>query len=201
MLTADSRVTRTSGQQVRTKFDRRFLIVFALACAFLLAPWPGCGRGVGAAFSIWANAVIRVLGTGAPANQLFSPSTPTEARVHGEWAVWLSRRDLPTELSPRARVDTRLLVYTPVALFLALWLATTLPRRRKLAHLCVGLAVVQTRLAAAILLAPGPVARVVWLVLISPPVMTYATPLLAWWAALAVTEPRQWRWPPGRPQT
>src|SRR5258708_21630560 len=34
----------------------------------------------------------------------------------------------------------------------------------------------------------GLLAEVVWWVLIAPPVMSYATPLLAWWVALAITE-------------
>ncbi len=189
MSAASRHIAGDSGRRLRPTLNRRSVIVFVLACGVLLAPWPGYGRAAGAAFSVWANGIVGVLGVGAPANQLFSPLTPAEASVHGDWAVWLSRRDLPPGESPKAAIDTRILAYTPVALFLALWLATSLPRRRKLVHLGVGLSVVLARLALAILLAPGPVARIAWLVLVSPPVMTYATPLLAWGGALAVTTP------------
>ena len=52
--------------------DRRAVLVFALALAGLLAPWPGLGRGFAFVFCGYANGVTGVLGLGGDAAPRFS---------------------------------------------------------------------------------------------------------------------------------
>jgi hypothetical protein len=171
--------------------DRRAVIVFALLTILLLAPWPGWGRRFGAGFSCYGNGLV-ALTEGGGAAPRFRPSAPHEvsAADGGDWAVVLT---LGEQVFP---LDTRIIAYTPLAIFLALALATPVARRRKAAILAGGFAFLLARLAFAVLvpLQRGSEARslvgIAWTVLIATPVMSYASPLAVWWVAVALTTPR-----------
>jgi len=180
----------------------RPVLMFAALVIVLLGPWPGYGRAFGVLFSAYGNGVVRALGLGGSSAPRFAPPTPLARRDPevGDWVVTLSvaGADAGDQVMP---LDARILGYTPLAIFLALTVATPIGRRRKLKVLAIGLAFLLARLAVAIALpvaralgaaspgwASGLLAEVVWWVLIAPPVMSYATPLLAWWVALAITE-------------
>jgi hypothetical protein len=186
--------------------DKRAAAVFALALALLLAPWPVLGRAFGAVFSVYANGVTRGLGLGGEATPRFSlpPRGQATAEDGGDWAVQLAA---PTDGAAVADgapmlLDTRVLGYTPIAVLLALAAASRLARRRRLQVFAFALACLLARTATAIALpvartfegaragwAFGPVAELAWFGLIMPPVMSYATPLLAWWTGFALTTP------------
>jgi hypothetical protein len=186
--------------------DKRAALIFAVALALLLAPWPLLGRAFGALFSAYANGVTRVLGLGGEATPRFSlpPGGEAPAEDGGAWAVQLTARGADGAAPESAPVflDTRVLGYTPVAVLLALAAASRLPRRRRLEVFAFALACLLARTAAAIALpvartfegaraawAFGPFAELLWFGLIMPPVMSYATPLLAWWTGFALTTP------------
>jgi len=105
-----------------------------------------------------------------------------------------------------APLDTRILAYTPLAIFVALAFATPVPLRRRGIIFAVGLACLLARLAFAVLVplsrAFGSgrsdstlawLAEVGWTVFVSPPVMSYATPLAAWLLGVVLTTPRRAR--------
>jgi len=170
--------------------DRRAVLVFALLTILLLAPWPGWGRRFGAGFSAYGNGLVALTGGGATAS--FRPSTAHEvsAADGGDWAVVLMAGEQAFPL------DTRIIAYTPLAIFLALALATPVARRRKAAILGGGFAFLLARLAFAVLvpLQRSSEARslvgLAWTVLIATPAMSYAAPLAVWWVAVALTTPR-----------
>lgn len=169
---------------------RRSLLAFAALIVLLLGPWPGTGRVFGTLFSGYANGVVRVLHLGDGWAPRFVPEPSAAKDEGGEWTVGLSETPL----------DTRILGYTPLAVFLALTLASSVAVRRKLVMLGIGLTLLLARLAVAIALpvsralsgptagAPvGTLSEVIWWVFIDQPAMSYAAPMLAWWIALTVT--------------
>jgi hypothetical protein len=170
---------------------RRALFVFAALVVVLLAPWPRLGRAFGVAFSGYSNALVAIAGFGPPAPRFGLPAPGVvDPADGGDWAVMLTAGDRATPL------DTRIIAYTPIAIFLALALVTPGPRRRRLLVLAGGGSVMLARQAFAVLV---PLARAfgggsaltesLWTVLITPPVMSYATPLVVWWSAVALTTP------------
>jgi hypothetical protein len=179
--------------------DRRALAVFAALVIILLAPWPGWGRAFAKAFGVFGNGLVVVAGPwdGPPPRFEVPPPGDVSARDGGPWAVVLSsNRGIP--------LDTRIIAYTPLAIFLALALATPVARRRKLIILAGGFACLLVRLAFAVLVpldrafAGGrsgstlaELAAVVWTVFVTPPVMSYATPLVVWWLGVALTTARR----------
>jgi hypothetical protein len=171
--------------------NRRAVVLFVVLIVLLLAPWPGWGRAFGAIYSVFGNALIAVAGAGPPAPRFSSPAPGVvEAADGGAWAVLLTAGDRVAPL------DTRIIAYTPLAVFLALAFATPVPRRRKLIVLAGGGAALLARLAFATLVplgGPGALSSpsgLAWTVLIEEPVMSYAAPLAVWWIALALTAPR-----------
>ena len=192
------------------RVSRRSLITFAALVILFLAPWPAVGRCFGILFSGYANLVVAVTGAGGARAPHFAARQPAAAPpVSGEdagsadWSVWLTAEAEPGtgREQPAAPLDTRIIGYTPLALFLALTLASAVPRRRKLRILAIGLALLLARLAIAIALptargfgrsrlASGPFAETVWFVLIDLPAASYVAPLMAWWLALGVTSRR-----------
>jgi hypothetical protein len=195
-------MTPSSRRQWFPSVGWRPVLAFAALVIVLLGPWPGYGRAFGVLFSAYGNRVARALDLGGSSAPRFAPPTPLARRdpAVGDWVVTLSiaGADGGDEIMP---LDARILGYTPLAIFLALTMATPIGRRRKLKVLALGLVSLLARLAVAIALpvgralgaaspgwTSGLLAEVVWWVLIAPPVMSYATPLLAWWVALAITE-------------
>jgi hypothetical protein len=184
--------------------DKRSVLLFAVALALLLAPWPSLGRAFGAAFSAYANGVTRGLGLcGVAAPRFALPQRGRAgAKDGGEWAIQLGTQVIDVADGPPRLLDTRVLGYTPLAVLLALGVASRLPRRRRVLVLAFSFACLLGRTALAIALpvarafggeragwAFGPIAELVWFGLITPPVMSYATPLLAWWTGFALTTP------------
>jgi hypothetical protein len=173
--------------------SRRALLVFVALVLVLLAPWPGWGRVFARAFSVYGNGLVAVGGSwNGPAPHFELPPVGDG----GAWAVVLAgERGFP--------LDTRIIAYTPLAIFLALALATPVPLRRRLIIFGGGVAVLLARLAFAVLVPLGRafagrsdstlawLAEVGWTVFVTPPVMSYATPLLVWWLGIALTTPRQ----------
>ena len=99
-------------------------------------------------------------------------------------------------------LDTRVLGYTPLALLLALVIATPAPPRRKLLIVSIGGTVLLARLAIGIALpvarllgnlgadsALAPAAEVVWWAFIATPAISYAAPLVSWGLAFTATTP------------
>jgi hypothetical protein len=181
------------------RVDRRAVVVFGVLVVLLLAPWPRLGRAFGTLFSAYGNVLVASRQTALDAPPRFEVPLPDEvsAADGGQWAVLLRTGDQALPL------DTRIIAYTPLAIFLALALATPLPRRRKVIVIASGGAFLLTRLAFAVLVPVGRAfghggsastlgafAEIGWTVLVTPPVMSYATPLAAWWVALALTTPR-----------
>ncbi|HVZ74966.1 MAG TPA: hypothetical protein VHJ20_21440 [Polyangia bacterium] len=180
--------------------DKRGVLVFVVAIAVLLVPWPFLGRAFATVFSGYANVVTRVFDLGGDAEPRFSvpPRGRASTEDGGDWAVALAGRDAPADQA--MLLDTRVLGYTPVAVLLALAVASRLPRRRRLLVLALASACLLARAAAAIALpvarafdadrtgwAFGTFAEVVWFGAIMPPAMSYATPLVAWWIGFALT--------------
>lgn len=179
---------------------RRFLLTFAILATILLAPWPGWGRVFSGAFSAYGNLVVGIFGIGgADAPGFVRPSAGERLRSEiGEWTVLLvppGRDD--AEAVP---LDTRILGYTPLAIFLALVLSTPVARRRRLKIIAGGGALLLARLGASIALpvarslgpagpswAFGPIVETIWYAFITPPATTYVTAALAWWIPLALT--------------
>ncbi len=190
---------------------RRDLVVFAVWLVVLLGPWPGVGRAFTAFFSGYANLVVALLHLGGAAPPQFAPPT-ADARHDpeiGDWSVMLSPAR-PGDGAAAVPLETRVIGYTPLALLLALLLATRVPPRRKLLVLALGGTVLLARLAIGIALpvarllgsleqgsALAPVAEVVWWAFIATPASSYAAPLVSWGVALAVTAPRGYA---GRPK-
>jgi hypothetical protein len=174
--------------------DRRAVLIFVALVALLLAPWPRWGRAFGAVFSAYGNVLVAVAGLGPPAPRFTVPPPGAVAAAEGgAWAVILTagNRAMP--------LDTRIIGYTPLAVFVALALATPIERRRKLVVFAGGGAVLLARLAFATLVplsgalaagASSSLSALAWTVLIEEPVMSYAAPLAVWWVALALTTPR-----------
>ncbi|HEX4404036.1 MAG TPA: hypothetical protein VH560_04360 [Polyangia bacterium] len=178
--------------------DRRAVGLFIGLVVVLLAPWPRVGRAFGALFSAYGNLLVatRDLAVDPPPRFCVPPPGEVSAADGGQWAVVLrsGARAFP--------LDTRIIAYTPLAIFLALALSTPVPLRRKGIVLAGGGAFLLARLAFAVLVPVdrafgagasgsmlGTLAEITWTVFVSPPVMSYATPLAAWWLALALTTP------------
>jgi hypothetical protein len=182
---------------------RRGAATFLVLAVLFLAPWPGLPRAFTPVFAGFATVVARVVAGSAPVRPTFTvPAVGQVAPADGgAWAV-LYAPDVDAPEDARTPLDTRILGYTPLAMFLALALATRAPRRRKLIILALGLGALMLRLAAAVALpvarslgalrsgsALAPVAELVWWALLMPPTMSYATPLAIWWALFAWTTP------------
>jgi hypothetical protein len=180
--------------------SRRSALVFVVAIAALLAPWPVLPRAFGATFSAFGNVVAAVLGPGGDARPRFSLPARGQATADdgGDWAVQLQAAG---ETGPPRLLDTRILGYTPVAVLLAIAVASALPRRRRLRVFTIAAGVVAARTALAITLplarafsdadgwASGRVGEVLWFSVVTPPALSYATPLVAWWLGFALTTP------------
>jgi hypothetical protein len=179
---------------------RRFLITCAIVAAILLAPWPRWGRVFVGAFAGYANVVVGFFAIGGANEPGFSaPSADDRLRPEiGEWTVLL----VPSggDNGEAIPLDTRILGYTPFAIFAALVTATPVSRRRKLKLVAGGGAMLLARLAIAIVLpvgrslgpagpswAYGPIADTIWFAFITPPATSYVAAALAWWLALALT--------------
>jgi hypothetical protein len=184
---------------------RRFLITSAIVAAVLLAPWPRWGRIFSAAFAGYGNVVVGVLGLGGDSEARFAaPSAAERARPDvGEWTTLLvSSSQDNGDGADATPLDTRILAYTPFAIFMALVLSTPVARRRRLKIVAGGGAILLARLAVAIALpvarslgsagpswAFGTIVEIVWFALIMPPAMSYVTAAFAWWIPLALTTP------------
>jgi len=181
----------------RPTVDRRAVLVFVALAVLFLAPWPRWGRAFGALFCGFCNVLVAGMDTRGAAPPRFSLPAPGEiaADEGGAWAVLLTSSDA------RAPLDTRIIAYTPLAIFLALALATPVACRRKAIMIVGGLVVLLGRLAFAVLVplesafggargASASFGQIAWTVLITPPVMSYAAPAAVWWAGLALTTPR-----------
>jgi hypothetical protein len=183
------------------KVSRREVIGFAIWVAVLLGPWPGYGRAFTAFFSGYANFVVAVFHLGGDTPPRFATATATERANPeiGDWSVMLS----PPSGAAAVPLETRILGYTPLALLLALVLATATPPRRRLKILALASALLLARLAVGVALPVarmlgalraestlGPAAEVVWWAFIATPAMSYAAPLLAWGVALIATTPK-----------
>ena len=171
------------------RVERRAVLVFGALVVLLLAPWPGWGRGFATAFSVYGNALVGLTSARVPPPRFEAPAPGgVDAADGGAWAVVLTMGERVVPL------DTRIIAYTPLAIFLALALATTGSRRRKLLILGGGGAVLLLRLAFVVLApleaAPGSLVEIAWTILAAPPVMSYAAPLAVWWVAVALTTPR-----------
>ena len=179
---------------------RRFLLVFAVICVVLLAPWPRWGRVFSAVFTGYGNFVVGLFAIGFPAEPGFvRPDAADRRRADvGEWTVLLAPND--GDHARAMPLDTRILGYTPFAIFAALIVATPVVRRRKLRIAVGGAAILLARLAAAIALpvarslgpggpswARGPLVETIWFALLTPPAMAYVTAAFAWWLPLALT--------------
>ena len=178
----------------------RSAITFAALALLLLAPWPRYGRAVSAMFGVFANAVVQVTGAGGDAEPRFSTAGPGTSRSAdaSDWTVWLGATRGPAAARPPVPLETRILVYTPLALLLALTIAFPASWRRRLKMIAIGCALLLSRLALAIALPvgrtfggqpsrSGPLTEIVWYVLIDLPAMAYAAPLFAWWISFAMT--------------
>lgn len=194
------------------KPERRAVLTFVALVILLLGPWPGYGRAFGVAFSGYANVVVRLFGIGGVSEPSFTPAPGEPREVGGEWTVALAFREPGGHDAAKVPLDTRIVGYTPLALFVALTLASSVSLGRKAVIAGIGLGLLLGRLALAIAL---PVARasdpsrasswfsqaaeVAWSVLIDQPAMSYAAPLLAWWIGLALTTQTQLNRRSGRP--
>jgi hypothetical protein len=177
----------------------RSAVTFAVLAVVLLAPWPRYGRAVSAALGLYGNAVIAVTGVGGDARPRFSVSARgTSAPDANDWTVWLGATQGPAAAQPPVQLEMRILGYTPLALLLALTLASDGSRRRRLKMLAIGWALLLSRLALAIALPvgrafggarspAGPLTEIVWYVVVDLPAMSYVAPLLAWWIGYATT--------------
>jgi hypothetical protein len=189
--------------QWSARVTRRFLITFAILAAVFLLPWPRWGRVMSRVFAGYGNLVVGILDIGGDRAPRFV--SPTEAERQqpdvGEWAVLLTSGG-DENGSQSTPLDTRIIAYTPFAIFAALVLATRTDRRRKLKIAAVGGAALLARLAAAVALpvarslgppypfwASGPAAEALWYAFITPPAMSYVTAALCWWISLALTAP------------
>ena len=185
--------------------DRRSLVLFAALVGLLLAPWPGWGRVFAKTFSAYGNGLVAVAGPWeGPPPRFEVPAAGTVSARDGGWSVVLVGNDaLP--------LDTRIIAYTPFALFFALALATPVPLRRKVIITAGGFVGLLVRLAFAVLVPLSRafgngrsgstfswLAEVGWTVFVTPPVMSYATPLAVWWLGLAMSTPRRAREPSRR---
>jgi hypothetical protein len=182
---------------------RRFLITSALVAAVLLAPWPRWGRIFSAAFAGYGNVVVGAFGIGGESESRFvAPSAADRARPDvGEWTTLLvSSSQDGDDGADTTPLDTRILAYTPFAIFIALVLSTPVARRRRLKIVAGGGAILLARLAVPIALpvarslgsagppwAFGPLVEIVGFALIMPPAMSYVTAAFAWWIPLALT--------------
>ena len=176
------------------------VLSFVALLVLLIAPWPGYGRAFTPLFSAFANVVLACVGNETTAGLRFAPSPATTN--DSPWLVTLSDPTLTDDANrPATPLDTRILGYTPLAVFTALTLATPISLRRKARWLGIGGALLLTRLAVAISLpllrmggaletgsAAGTLAQVVWFALINPPIMSYLPPLLIWWLLVVVTD-------------
>lgn len=180
----------------------RVVLMFVGLLLVLLVPWPGYGRVVASGFSAYANGVAWTLGLGGAHRARFSPPTAADREdpAVDDWTVMLSAGSDSEPGGQRVPLGTRILGYTPFAIFVALIVATPLPARRRWAICAMGLAILFARLAVAIALpvarglgqlgqrsAVGVAAEVAWESFIDQPALSYATPLFAWWIGLLFT--------------
>jgi hypothetical protein len=178
----------------------RAALTFAALALVLLAPWPRYGRAVSAVFGVFGNAVVELTSAGGDAEPRFSiAGRGTSSADANDWTVWLGATRGPAAAQPPRPLETRILGYTPLALLLALTIASPASWRRRVKMIAIGSALLLLRLALAIALPvgrafgdrpspSGPLTAIVWYVLIELPAMSYAAPLFAWWLSLALTE-------------
>lgn len=191
------------------RISQRSALIFAATALVLLAPWPRYGRVCAAGFRLFGNGVIRFLDLGGAAEPRFSAPLEVERQPPAvdDWTVMLSAVGGPHE-GERLPLSTRILGYTPFAIFVALVAAWPVKggRRRKAA--AVGAAILFLRLAIAIALpvgrafggrpgepAVGLAAEMAWTSLVDQPALSYISPLLAWGIGLLSASARG----PGRP--
>ncbi|MES1166008.1 MAG: hypothetical protein ABUR63_09635 [Verrucomicrobiota bacterium] len=177
------------------------VVAFAVAVVILLGPWPGYGRVFRVLFAAYGNAVVASTGAGGSADPEFRSAPPAaDSSDSGTpWTVWVGALRGPRAAAPALPLDTRILGYTPLALLLALVVASPIPWRRRAAVTAIGASLLLARIALAVWLAigqafdagrggTGSAAEVVWFVLIDLPAMTYVAPLAAWAVGLALTD-------------
>jgi hypothetical protein len=184
--------------------SQRSGLIFAATALLLLAPWPRYGRLCAAGFRLFGNGVIRVLDLGGPAQPRFSEPLAAERQPPAvdDWTVMLSAVGGPRE-SERLPLSTRILGYTPFAIFVALLAAWPVAGRRRRKAAAVGAAILFVRLAIAIALPVGRAfgrgdgepggglaAEMAWTSLVDQPALSYVSPLLAWGIGLLSTSPR-----------
>lgn len=196
------------NEQLFAPFGRRVVLVFVGVLLALLAPWPRYGRVFAGGFSAYANGTVWVLGLGGGAQPRFA--TPTAAERKGpdvdDWTVMLSSIVSAESGGRSIPLGTRILGYTPFAIFVALIAAMAMPARRRLAVAAIGAAILFARLGVAIALPVarefgqlgadsgfGLAAEVTWGSFIDQPALSYVTPLFAWGIGLLATAPRSER--------
>jgi hypothetical protein len=185
--------------------SRRVVVILAVALVVLLAPWPRLGRLYAGAFSVFGNGVVWTFGIGGEARPRFSLPDASERQSAevDDWTVMLAATG--GSGSPRLPLSTRILGYTPGAIFFALLAAAPLPARRRWKIAGIGGAILLARLAAAIAIpvarafgqldgsGPGLVAEVAWGSLIDQPALSYVSPLFAWGIGFLLTASRAGR--------
>ncbi|HLK91226.1 MAG TPA: hypothetical protein VKZ18_15110 [Polyangia bacterium] len=186
--------------------SRRAALILAAAVVLLLAPWPRLGRLYGGAFCLFGDAVVWTFGLGGEAQPRFSLPDAAERQSDGidDWTVMLGAT--AGGGGPKAPLSTRILGYTPGAIFLALLLATPVPARRRLKVAALGSAILLLRLGAAIAIpvahafgqlagssGAGLLADVAWGSLVDQPALSYVVPVLAWGIGILATAPRAGR--------
>lgn len=191
-----------SPEQVFAPIGRRVVLVFAGVLLALLAPWPRYGRVFAGGFSAYANGTVWVLSLGGGAQPKFAIPTAAEREDPDvdDWTVMLSSTVAAERGGQGMPLGTRILGYTPFAIFVALIAATAVPARRRLAITVIGVAILFARLGVAIALPVaravgqlgansgfGLAAEVAWGSFIDQPALSYVTPLFAWGVGLLVT--------------
>jgi hypothetical protein len=122
-----------------------------------------------------------------------------------DWTVMLSSVGGPRE-TERFPLSTRILGYTPFAIFVALVAAGPMTGRRRWKAAVIGASILLVRLAIAIALpvgrafgqhdgdgGTGIAAEMAWTSLVDEPALSYVSPLLAWGIGLLLTSPRHAR--------
>lgn len=178
-------------------FAAKFAVVFGL----LVTPWPGVPRSFSSAF----NQVADFCGHGLFSTERHAVrfvSAPAAA-VDGDWdCVVLVQNATSGAMVDAASLDLHRVVYLPLAVFLALSLASPLRRRGIRPLLLLGglfllpllaLLPIGSFLAQIHVLALGTTAQsfvdIAYRALVTPPGMAYAIPALLWASIMALTAP------------
>jgi hypothetical protein len=194
---------------VKTRTVAQFLFAFGCVFGGLALPSPGIGPAYARAHAIVGNALLedRVFERGVTL-RLITPCAGAELADH-PWQVTMEVRG-PLQLAPvLVPIDLRTLLFLPVAAFIALALAVPLGSARRNARvLGIGLLILEPALLiltalplVSFLGGSGPVQafqlslglhlalQTIYRALVAPPGMTYALPLLLWWALVAQLAP------------